>query len=77
MDLTPTKPTSSRREVFVVRLWRENGEGEPWRGQVQHVRTGRETGVRDLPELLAYFSSLLEGEPGEEDRLVEPLSGLK
>ena len=43
------------REVFIVRLWSEAATPTAWRGQVQHVRSGQTSTVRNLEELLVYL----------------------
>lgn len=45
---------TSRRDAFVVRIWRENGE-RSWQGWVQHAGTGESASVRRIDELLAFI----------------------
>ncbi|MFQ5340280.1 MAG: hypothetical protein ACE5F6_01905 [Anaerolineae bacterium] len=47
------------REVFIVRFWREQPSPAPWRGQVQHVRSGETAFFRDLQELLDHLERRL------------------
>jgi hypothetical protein len=45
------RPT--RRDTFIVRIWRE--EGQPgWTGRVQHIGTGEVVLVRSLDKLLTF-----------------------
>jgi hypothetical protein len=44
--------------TFVVRFWREwSAAGPRWRGQVDHVQSGRTAAFLDLQELPAIFLS--------------------
>ncbi len=49
---------------FIVRIWRERGEGlaasQEWRGAIEHVQTGRRTFFRDLSAIANFMKPHLE-----------------
>jgi len=49
---------------FIVRIWRERGEGlavcQEWRGSIEHVQTGRRTFFRDLSAIASFMKPHLE-----------------
>ena len=65
---------SSSREVFIVRLWRDDLDTGRLRGQVQHVRSGETTNIRDLGELLACLNLQLDK---TAKRSVDSIGGLR
>ena len=50
---------SQRRNTFILRIWREDGESERnsrlWRGWIQSVHSGEETYIQDLDELIHFI----------------------
>jgi hypothetical protein len=56
-----------RSHLFTVRVWLEElGHGQTeWRGQVQHVLSGKSRYFREWPSLLAFFQEMLPGDEGE------------
>lgn len=63
--MNKSNQTQPSREVFIVRLWREDLPQADWNGQVQHVDSGKVTAIRDLDNLLEFFQNQL-GESIEE-----------
>ena len=49
---------------FIVRIWRERGEGlkvsQEWRGAIEHVQSGRRNFFRDLREIANFMKPHLE-----------------
>jgi hypothetical protein len=49
---------------FIVRIWRERGEGlkvsQEWRGAIEHVQSGRRNFFRDLSEIANFMKPHLE-----------------
>ena len=49
---------------FIVRIWRERGEGETvsqeWRGSIEHVQSGRRSFFRDLRAIANFMQPQLE-----------------
>ena len=49
---------------FIVRIWRERGEGltasQEWRGAIEHVQSGRRTFFRDLSAIANFMKPHLE-----------------
>jgi len=49
---------------FIVRIWRERGEGEAasqeWRGSIEHVQSGRRSFFRDLRAIANFMQTHLE-----------------
>jgi hypothetical protein len=51
----PTVP-SSAMVTFVVRFWRETSAGEPrWRGQIEHVHSGKRTDFLEIEGLVSFL----------------------
>jgi hypothetical protein len=52
--------------IFIVRLWLEDGEGEKgtWRGQIEHVQSGRKEYVCQIAQVVRF----LEAHCGEVPR---------
>lgn len=48
------------RETFVLRLWTEDAVSLVWRGEVQHVRSGRMVAIQSLEDLLDCLHSQLD-----------------
>ena len=48
-------PLPLANEIFIARLWREAPDSRIWRGQVQHVRTGRVIVVSSAQELWEWM----------------------
>ena len=61
-------------QVYIVRLWKEAKNSQPWRGKIQNVRSGQSLSVSNLNELAEllrrYFSEEAKPRP-------EPEKGLK
>jgi hypothetical protein len=55
----------SKREVFIVRIWREAREGgrsaPEWRGVVESVQDGQRCYVKDLKEVMTFINHYLAG----------------
>jgi len=49
---------------FIVRIWRERGEGltasQEWRGAIEHVQSGRRNFFRDLSAIANFMKPHLE-----------------
>jgi len=49
---------------FIVRIWRERGEGlkvsQEWRGAIEHVQSGHRNFFRDLSEIANFMKPHLE-----------------
>jgi len=49
---------------FIVRIWRERGEGgavsQEWRGSVEHVQSGRRSFFRNLSAIAGFMKPHLE-----------------
>ncbi|RQP23033.1 hypothetical protein [Piscinibacter terrae] len=49
---------------FIVRIWRERGEGQAvsqeWRGSIEHVQSGRRSFFRDLSAIASFMKPHLE-----------------
>ncbi len=49
---------------FIVRIWRERGEGltasQEWRGAIEHVQSGRRIFFRDLSAIANFMKPHLE-----------------
>lgn len=61
-DTSPLPPLS--RETFIVRVWRTADPAQPeWRVQVQNVRTGEVTHLRDAAGLEGYLHGQLPPAP--------------
>lgn len=54
--MEPARPPSAS-QLFTIRLWAEPvGDGRTeWRGQVQHVLSGRARYFREWPALIAFL----------------------
>jgi hypothetical protein len=58
---------------FLVRLWREIGPEEPglhtqWRGEIEHIQSGRKWAFDSLDELLGFLRRQTENSGGWIDR---------
>ncbi|MCJ7432320.1 MAG: hypothetical protein MUO77_02410 [Anaerolineales bacterium] len=42
-------------QVYIVRLWKEANNRQPWRGKIQNVRTGQSVSAANLNELADLF----------------------
>ena len=42
-------------QVYIVRLWKETKNSQPWRGKIQDVRTGQSLAAANLDELAELF----------------------
>ena len=49
---------------FIVRVWRERGEGpavcQEWRGSIEHVQSGQRSFFRDLSAIASFMQPHLE-----------------
>lgn len=54
-----------RTAAFIVRVWRERGDGDAavveWRGSVEHVQSGQRAFFRNLDAVLEFVRPHLEG----------------
>lgn len=53
---------------FVVKIWLEEATAtaeSTWRGQITHVPSGRQQGIRKLNEITAFVASYIESHRGE------------
>lgn len=48
---------------YLLRLWRENGEGEFWRLSLQDTHTGERSGFAGLEELASFLVEQMHAEP--------------
>jgi hypothetical protein len=72
---------TNERHSFIVRIWRE-GQGQKWKGWVQHADSGACITVAEMSDLLAFIEAFKAG--SQEGAVQEPLrdsrptpSGLK
>ncbi len=52
------------RHTFVLHIWRESGPVDAvpvWRGRIQHVRSGRESYVLTVNEIVAFLEDYAGG----------------
>lgn len=69
------KPSMSRTNAFVLRIWWEPGLTRPdgcplWRGEIQHASSGQTLVFQSLDELLDFIqfhTGALEGIGGSEE----------
>lgn len=63
-----TAQPAHRSHLFTVRLWAEElGDGQiEWRGQVQHVLSGKTHYFRDWITLVEVVAAMLPGLEGSE-----------
>ena len=61
--LSDTQPF---RKTYIVRLWHEGTPQANWNGQIQHIRSGETTVIRNVEELLEYFRTQLETHPDKK-----------
>jgi hypothetical protein len=48
--------TSTAPVTFVVRFWRETSAGQGrWRGQIEHVQSGRRRSFLEMQEMLEFL----------------------
>jgi len=45
---------ANNRHSFILRIWRE-GQGQEWRGWVQHISSGESTAVQTLVDLWDFI----------------------
>lgn len=46
--------------VYIVRLWKEAKNKQPWRGKIQNVQTGQSVSASNMDELMALFHKFFE-----------------
>jgi hypothetical protein len=58
---------SPHSHLFTVRVWLEElGHGQTeWRGQVQHILSGKSRYFRNWASLLAFLQEMVSGDEGE------------
>ena len=59
------------KDVFVLRLWRKTNDPLFWRGEVQHVNSGKSQYIHSAGDLLDYLQQRLaetEERPSSEER---------
>ena len=59
------------RHTFVLRIWRESGPVDTapiWRGHIQHVRSGRESYVLTVNEIVAFLKDYAGELPGADNQ---------
>lgn len=58
-DDVPSTNMRFRSDLFSIRLWREvDGDGERWRGRMDHVATGRVRYFHDWDSFVQGLSEL-------------------
>lgn len=67
--------TSPSQETFIFRLWKKSPQELTWRGQLQNVRTGQQTVIHNLLDLLSCFEDFFPTEGEIEFPIKKP--GLK
>lgn len=61
--------------TFVIRIWREwTVAREGWRGQIDHVQSGKSCAFLELPELLDFIRSfdIMTGEDKQDSEQGKP-----
>jgi len=54
--MTQPPVPSGTMVIFVVRFWRETAAGKfRWRGQIEHVQSGRQTDFLEIRDLLGFL----------------------
>ncbi|MCL7455189.1 MAG: hypothetical protein M8467_19310 [Anaerolineae bacterium] len=54
--MTQPPVPSGTMVTFVVRFWRETADGKlRWRGQIEHVQSGRQTDFLEIRDLLGFL----------------------
>lgn len=61
-SLTDTGEPPTYRS-YLLRLWREEQAGEPWRASLQSVATGERQGFASLDDLFGYIRSQVKATP--------------
>ncbi len=67
MNIDQSGDTQPTREVFIVRLWKNEATQVDWTGQIHHVTSGDVTAIRDLENLLEFFKHQL-GQPADKPK---------
>lgn len=56
--------TEKKREVFVIRIWRERRELQEippeWRGEIECIGSGERRYLKSLDEIIAFIAPYLE-----------------
>lgn len=56
MKTKPSQPALPEcSHAFVIRIWREPGSPQGWRGHITHAVTRRRIAVHDLDQILGFI----------------------
>jgi hypothetical protein len=55
----PDNPSTTWREVFILRLWLEKNDPTHWVGRVEHIGSRKAFAVYNFDQLIAHVQEIL------------------